>query len=90
MGNRREEEVITCPTETVVNTNTRERIVKHIHPKEIINVHRTVIKHEHCYPVEERDVYETIVEGDESSCGCGRKSNKHRCCHRRRRNCCWW
>lgn len=85
MGRRenrnREEEVITCPTETVVNTHTREKVIKHIHPKEIINVHRTVIKHKHRYPVCERDVFETVVEGDDRGCG---RHNRGCCCRRNR------
>ncbi|WP_438824905.1 CotD family spore coat protein [Bacillus sp. JJ722] len=50
----REEEIITCSTETEVKTRTKERVVKHIHPKEIIHVNRTIIKHEHLFPVHER------------------------------------
>ena len=74
----REVEVVECPTETVVNTKTREKIIKHIHPKEIINVHRTIVKHEHCYPVTERDVFETIDEGDDRGCCGGRRSRRRR------------
>ncbi|MEH6943834.1 CotD family spore coat protein [Bacillus sp. JJ722] len=65
----RDDEIITCPTQTEVRTRTQERVVKHIHPKEIIHVHRTLIKHKQEYPVHERDVYETVVEGDDSGCG---------------------
>ncbi|WP_285767058.1 CotD family spore coat protein [Peribacillus sp. SI8-4] len=54
------EEVITDPTRTVVNTRTNRRVVKHIHPTEVINVNRTVVRNEHYYPVYERDVYETV------------------------------
>ncbi|WP_052343679.1 CotD family spore coat protein [Bacillus massiliigorillae] len=82
----RREEIVTCPTETEVRTRTKEVIVKHIHPKEIINVHRTVIKNEHCFPVHERDVHETVVEG-ESGCHRKHECGESRECHHRNRCC---
>ncbi|WP_313429642.1 CotD family spore coat protein [Siminovitchia terrae] len=70
------EEIITCPTKTEVRTRTTERVRKFIHPTEIINVHRTVIRNEHVYPVHEREVHETVEKG---SPGCGESDmGKHR------------
>ncbi|MGE6376696.1 CotD family spore coat protein [Peribacillus muralis] len=69
------EEVITDPTRTVVNTRTNRRVVKHIHPTEVINVNRTVVRNEHYYPVCERDVYETVEENVD----CGSNWNNNRC-----------
>lgn len=60
---------ITCPTKTVVRTRTTEIVKKHIHPTEIINVNRTIIRNEHVYPVHEREVNETIEKGVP---GCGK------------------
>ncbi|MEH6944862.1 CotD family spore coat protein, partial [Bacillus sp. JJ722] len=65
---KRKEKIITCPTKTEKRIRTKKKVVKHIHPKEIINVHRTVIKHKHEYPVCERDVFETVVKGDDRGC----------------------
>ncbi|PJN89052.1 MULTISPECIES: CotD family spore coat protein [Bacillaceae] len=70
------EEVITDPTRTVVNTRTNRRVVKHIHPTEVINVNRTVVRNEHYYPVYERDVYETVEEN--VNCG-SNPNNNNRC-----------
>lgn len=72
---RERDEVYTGPTERVVKTNTRTRRVKHIHPTEVINVNRTVVRNEHYYPVTERDVYETIEE----DFNCGSDVNNSRC-----------
>lgn len=63
------------PTETVVNTRTKKRVVRHIHPTEVINVNRTVIRNEHFYPVTEREVNETVVEDYD----CGNDINNPRC-----------
>lgn len=63
------------PTETVVNTRTKQRVVKNIHPTEVINVNRTVIRNEHFYPVTEREVQETVVE----NYNCGSDVNNPRC-----------
>lgn len=73
---RNKEEVITCPTKTETRTRTKEKVVKHIHPKEIINVHRTVIRHKHEYPVFEKDVFETVVKGDDRGC-CKKRHKRH-------------
>lgn len=70
---RSKEEVITCPTKTVVRTRTTERVRKFIHPTEIINVHKTVIRNEHHYPVYEREVNETVEKG---SPGCGKRDRE--------------
>lgn len=63
------------PTETVVNTRTNNRVVKHVHPTEVINVNRTIIKNKHFYPVSEREVNEIIVENYD----CGSDINNPRC-----------
>lgn len=72
---KRREEIITCPTKTVVRTRTREEVRKHIHPTEVINVNRTIIKNEHHYPVYEREVNEIVEKG---SPGCCRDTDKPR------------
>ncbi|MFD2210283.1 CotD family spore coat protein [Virgibacillus halophilus] len=59
---RGKEEVVVDPTRTIVNTNTRKRVVKHVHPTEVINVNRTVVRNEHFFPVSEREVNETVEE----------------------------
>ncbi|KMY49622.1 CotD family spore coat protein [Peribacillus loiseleuriae] len=69
------EEVITSPTKTVVNTRTKERVVKHIHPTEVINVNRTVVRNEHFFPVHEREVNEVVEE----NFNCGSDFNNNRC-----------
>ncbi|MDY0394950.1 CotD family spore coat protein [Virgibacillus halophilus] len=46
---RGKEEVVVDPTRTIVNTNTRKRVVKHVHPTEVINVNRTVVRNEHFF-----------------------------------------
>ncbi|WP_156855491.1 CotD family spore coat protein [Oceanobacillus sp. AG] len=60
---RRQEEVITCPTKKVVNVRTRELVRTFIHPTEIINVNRTIIRNKHKYSVHEREVHEKVEEG---------------------------
>lgn len=72
---QREEEVFTCPTKTVVNTRTNERVVRHIHPTEIIHVNRTIIRNEHFFPVTEREVFEVVEEEFD----CGRDINNPNC-----------
>lgn len=69
------EETITHPTRTVVRTRTTEQVKKHIHPTEIINVNRTVIRNEHFYPVYEREVNETVEKG---SSDCERDMDRER------------
>lgn len=71
----RNDHVEVNPTETVVNTRTKKRVVKNIHPTEVINVNRTVIRNEHFYPVTEREVNETVVEDYD----CGSDVNNPRC-----------
>jgi spore coat protein D len=75
-GNAQRDEVIVSPTETVVNTRTRTRVVKHIHPTEVINVNRTVVRNEHYFPVTEREVNETVEE----NFNCGTNVNNNRNC----------
>jgi len=81
MGSRRRcgqpnrEEVITNPTETIVNVRENNRVVRHIHPTEVINVNRTIVRNEHYYPVTEREVNETVeenvdVDTDDPAQGC--------------------
>ena len=76
-GNKRpqSDSVEVSPTETVVNTRTKKRVVKNIHPTEVINVNRTIIRNEHFYPVTEREVNETVVEDYD----CGSDINNPRC-----------
>lgn len=76
-GNKRpqSDNVEVSPTETVVNTRTKKRVVKNIHPTEVINVNRTIIRNEHFYPVTEREVNETVVEDYD----CGSDINNPRC-----------
>jgi spore coat protein D len=71
----RGDKTIVSPTETVVNTRTNVRTIRHIHPTEVINVNRNVIRNEHFYPVTEREVNETVVEDFD----CGRDVNNPRC-----------
>ncbi|MCU9612337.1 spore coat protein [Caldibacillus lycopersici] len=69
------EEVIVSPTERIVNTRTNTRTIKRIHPTEIINVNRTIIRNENFYPVTEREVNETIEENYD----CGSDVNNPNC-----------
>ncbi|MFW0781201.1 CotD family spore coat protein [Rossellomorea marisflavi] len=69
------DEVIVNPTQRVVNTRTKTRTVKNIHPTEIINVNRTIIRNENYYPVRTREVNETGVENYD----CGRDVNRPDC-----------
>ena len=73
--NRKGDETIVSPTETIVNTRTNTRTIRHIHPTEIINVNRTVIRNENFYPVTEREVNETVVE----NLDCGKDVKNPRC-----------
>lgn len=61
------DDVVICPTKKIVKKRTNHRVVKHIHPIEVINVNRRVIWNEHFYPITERDVHETVEE----NCHCG-------------------
>ncbi|MDQ0273284.1 CotD family spore coat protein [Cytobacillus purgationiresistens] len=69
------EEVIVCPTKTVVNTRTNHRNVKYVHPTEVINVHKTIVRNRHSFPVSERDVYETVEENENIGRGRNRRYN---------------
>jgi len=71
---------IVHPTETVVRTTTNKRRIRNIHPTEIINVNRTVIRNENYYPVTERQVNETVVEDFD----CGSNVNNPNNCRPRR------
>ena len=51
-----------------------------VHPTEIINVNRTVIRNENYYPVTERQVNETVVEDFD----CGSNVNNPNNCRPRR------
>ncbi|WP_082306872.1 CotD family spore coat protein [Bacillus sp. FJAT-27245] len=68
-------ETIVYPTNTIVNERTRTRVVRRIHPTEIINVNRTIIRNENFFPVTERTVNETVEENFD----CGRDVNNPRC-----------
>ncbi|QHA36319.1 hypothetical protein D5E69_11120 [Rossellomorea marisflavi] len=72
---RDRDEVIVNPTQRVVNTRTKTRTVKNIHPTEIINVNRTIVRNENYYPVRTREVNETVVENYD----CGRDINRPDC-----------
>lgn len=73
--NNNQVEDIVSPTETIVNTRTKTRTIRRIHPTEIINVNRTVIRNENFFPVTEREVNETVVE----DFNCGSDLNNPRC-----------
>src|SRR5690625_7605620 len=53
----------------------RKRVVEQVHTTEVINVNRKVIKNKHFYPVNEREVNETVVEDYD----CGSDINNPRC-----------
>ncbi|WP_099157736.1 CotD family spore coat protein [Virgibacillus ndiopensis] len=85
-----QDEVIVNPTERVVNTRTNRRTVKNIHPTEVENVNRTIIRNEHYYPVSNSEVNETVVRDYD----CGSDVNSPNCRRRtspannsNRRNC---
>lgn len=63
------------PTETIVRVNTTKRTVRRIHPTEIINVNRTVVRNENFFPVTERQVNEVVQE----NFNCGTDPNNPRC-----------
>lgn len=60
--NNNVDEVIVNPTRIVENTRTRNKVVKHIHPTEVVNVNRTIVRNEHFFPVREREVNEKVEE----------------------------
>ncbi|MCK6205578.1 CotD family spore coat protein [Bacillus infantis] len=72
------DKTIVSPTDTVVRNNTRTKTIRRIHPTEIVNVNRTIIRNENYFPVTERTVNETIVENFD----CGRDPNNNRNCRR--------
>ncbi|TKC14446.1 hypothetical protein FA727_21780 [Robertmurraya kyonggiensis] len=72
--NNRVEEIVS-PTRTVVNTRTKTRTVRRIHPVEVINVNRTVVRNENFYPVTQRTVNETVEENFD----CGSDLNNPNC-----------
>ncbi|WP_181347334.1 CotD family spore coat protein [Thalassobacillus sp. CUG 92003] len=63
------------PTERVVKTRTTRRVVRNIHPTEVINVNREIIRNENYYPVTNTEVNETIVEDYD----CGSDVNSPNC-----------
>ncbi|QTM98727.1 hypothetical protein ERJ70_05095 [Sediminibacillus dalangtanensis] len=69
------DEMVVHPTERVVNTRTRQRVVKNVHPTEVENVNRTVVRNENYYPVRNYDVNETVVEDYD----CGSDLNNPNC-----------
>ncbi len=74
-------EDVVHPTRTVVRTTTNERRIRNIHPTEVINVNRTVVRNENYFPVTERQVNETVVEDFD----CGSDVNNANNCRPRRR-----
>ena len=75
-GNGQNDEVIVNPTQTVVNTTTNQRVVRNIHPTEVVNVNRTIIRNENYFPTTERTVEETVVENYD----CGTNVNNNTNC----------
>ncbi|MGG0715978.1 CotD family spore coat protein [Robertmurraya massiliosenegalensis] len=74
-GNVQGVKTIVEPTETIVKVHTNHRTVRRIHPTEIINVNRTVVRNENFYPVTERQVNEVVEE----NFNCGTDLNNPRC-----------
>ncbi|WP_181351320.1 spore coat protein [Thalassobacillus sp. CUG 92003] len=70
-----QEETIVHPTERVVKTRTNHRTVRNIHPTEVENVNRTIVRNENYYPVTESNVNETVVEDYD----CGSDVNSSNC-----------
>ncbi|PWU69227.1 CotD family spore coat protein [Gracilibacillus dipsosauri] len=69
------EETFVHPTRRVQNTRTEYQTVKNIHPTEVRNVNRTVIRNQNYYPVYNSDVNETVVEDYD----CGTDVNASNC-----------
>ncbi|MEN1968251.1 CotD family spore coat protein [Lentibacillus sp. N15] len=69
------DEVIVNPARRVEKTKTNTRVVKNIHPTEVVNVNRTVIRNENYYPVTHSNVNETVVENYD----CGSDVNSPNC-----------
>ncbi|MDF1510070.1 CotD family spore coat protein [Robertmurraya sp. DFI.2.37] len=74
-GNVQGDKTIVSPTETIVKVHTTQRTVRRIHPTEIINVNRTVVRNENFYPVTQRQVNEVVEENYD----CGSDVNNPRC-----------
>lgn len=70
-----QDEVIVNPVRRVTNTNTNYRTVRNIHPTEVQNVNRTVIRNENYYPVYNNNVNETVVQNYD----CGSDLNSNNC-----------
>ncbi|WP_246010447.1 CotD family spore coat protein [Bacillus yapensis] len=68
-------EEIVSPTRQIVNTRTKTRTVRRIHPVEVINVNRTVVRNENFFPVTQRTVNETVEENFD----CGSDLNNPNC-----------
>lgn len=68
-------EEIVSPTRQIVNTRTKTRTVRRIHPVEVINVNRTVVRNENFFPVTQRTVNETVEE----NFNCGSDLNNPNC-----------
>ncbi|OZU88969.1 hypothetical protein CIL03_08085 [Virgibacillus indicus] len=70
-----QDKMIVNPTKRVKNIRTNHRVVKNIHPTEVVNVNRTVIRNENYFPVTNSDVNETVVE----NYNCGSDVNSPNC-----------
>lgn len=80
--NKNTEEVITDPTETVVNYTTATHTIKRIHPTHVKNVHKDVYRYEDHYPVTESYENETSTEyyeyGSKPDKSCCKKEKHHK------------
>jgi spore coat protein D len=72
------EETIVNPTRRIVNTRTNERIINNVHPTEIVDVNRTIIKNRNYYPVTRSQVNETFVEDYDCGSDVGNSNNCRR------------
>lgn len=77
-NSNRDEDVRVHPTRHEVRTTNSVKTVKNIHPTEIKNVHRTIVRNENYYPVRESNVNETVVENYD----CGSDVNDSSNCRR--------
>lgn len=71
-------ESIVHPTRHVVKERTNHRTVRNIHPTQVQNVNRTIVRNENYYPVEESNVEETVVENYDCGCDVNDSSNCRR------------
>lgn len=76
--NSNRDDVRVHPTRHEVRTTNSVKTVKNIHPTEIKNVHRNIIRNENYYPVRESNVNETVVENYD----CGSNVNDSSNCRR--------